>query len=141
MSGLIVLLFRILLALVLLGFMLFAMYLLWQELNKQKNLLSNMQIPLISLKVLNSNNKKEYSYSIREIIIGRDSTCECQMDDKTVSSRHARLSYHHSHWWIEDIKSKNGTYLNNELISESRVITSNDIVRIGNVSFLVNIDG
>jgi len=141
MSGLIVLLLRILLALLLLGFMLFVMYLLWQELNKQKNLISSKQIPPISLKVLNSNTKKEYSYSIREIIIGRDPTCECQMDDKTVSSRHARLSYHHSHWWIEDIKSKNGTYLNNELISESRVITSNDIVRVGNVSFLVSIDG
>lgn len=140
MSGVIVLLFRILLALALLGFMIFAMWILWKEMNKQKNLTSSQSIPAILLKPINSNTQKEYSYSIKEIFIGRDPTCECQLEDKTVSSRHARLSYHHSHWWLEDLRSKNGTFLNNELISEARVLTNKDIMRIGNVSFLIFID-
>jgi pSer/pThr/pTyr-binding forkhead associated (FHA) protein len=72
-------------------------------------------------------------FSMREVLIGRDPACEMILDDPTVSNRHARLSYHHGQWWLEDLQSTNGTFLNNEPIAAPLVVTSGDVVRCGQV--------
>jgi pSer/pThr/pTyr-binding forkhead associated (FHA) protein len=60
--------------------------------------------------------------------------------DDTVSARHARLSYHHNQWWVEDLQSRNGTYLNDERVSVPTVIVSGDELRYGQVATLIEID-
>jgi pSer/pThr/pTyr-binding forkhead associated (FHA) protein len=41
--------------------------------------------------------------------IGRDAHSRLQLDDSTVSRRHARITLNGANAWLEDLGSKNGT--------------------------------
>jgi pSer/pThr/pTyr-binding forkhead associated (FHA) protein len=74
-----------------------------------------------------------------EILIGRDPACDCQLDDMTVSAHHAKLEYHHNQWWVEDLGSTNGTYLNQENINTATVLAPGDELQIGQVTLKVDL--
>jgi DNA-binding winged helix-turn-helix (wHTH) protein len=52
-----------------------------------------------------------------ENILGRDPEADVEVDDSTVSRRHARIVIDESHTTLEDLGSKNGTFLYEEKIS------------------------
>jgi pSer/pThr/pTyr-binding forkhead associated (FHA) protein len=106
---------------------------------RQSNLLSIRKVPPIKLMSLAEENAQTYQFSTPEVSLGRDSTSDCQLNDDTVSAEHARLSYHHSNWWITDLGSKNGTYLNQEKVNEPHVLTSGDQIRCGQVILFISI--
>ncbi len=74
-----------------------------------------------------------------EIILGRDPGSDVPLLDDTVSARHARMTYHHGQWWLEDLASTNGTFLNNTPISMQTVITSGDEISCGSVSLTISL--
>jgi len=74
-----------------------------------------------------------------EITIGRDPACECSVDDDSVSARHARLSYHHHQWWLEDLGSTNGTLLNHVRVQMPTVVISEDEFICGETHFGVGV--
>ena len=78
-----------------------------------------------------------YRFTSSEVFIGRDPASECRLDDKTISVRHARLVYHHGQWWVEDLKSRNGTSLNGVPVSTPVVLTSGDQLQCGACTFSV----
>jgi pSer/pThr/pTyr-binding forkhead associated (FHA) protein len=49
------------------------------------------------------------------------------------------LTYHHGQWWLEDLSSTNGTFLNHLPISMSTVITSGDEIVCGNVHLTISL--
>lgn len=49
-----------------------------------------------------------------EYSIGRDPTCDIVVVDPYVSRFHAKILYRDGKWFIEDLGSKNGTYINGE---------------------------
>jgi pSer/pThr/pTyr-binding forkhead associated (FHA) protein len=51
---------------------------------------------------------------------------------------HARLSYQNNQWWIEDLNSTNGSFLNNERIDTSTVIVDGDILQCGDILITIN---
>ena len=79
-------------------------------------------------------------FTLPEVIIGRDPTCNLRLDDKTISARHARLSYHHKQWWVEDLHSTNGAFLNTENIVEPIVVATGDLLRCGEVEFEIKLE-
>ncbi|MFU8774027.1 MAG: FHA domain-containing protein, partial [Anaerolineales bacterium] len=52
-------------------------------------------------------------------------------------AQHARLSFHHNQWWIEDMGSKNGTFLNQQFVATPLVVTSGDELLFGQVRIIV----
>ncbi len=72
-------------------------------------------------------------------IIGKDpSSCDIIFQDLSVSRQHARISLEADNKiFIEDLKSKNGTIVNGELLSEKKEIHSQDLIALGTTSFLV----
>lgn len=50
--------------------------------------------------------------------IGRSQNCELQLADELVSREHLQIYWKEGQWWIQDLGSLNGTYLNNVLIHE-----------------------
>ncbi len=74
------------------------------------------------------------------MIIGRSPNSDYPIANETVSARHARLSYHHNQWWVEDLNSTNGTYLNDERLTFPTVIISGDDLRCGRVNLSIQIE-
>lgn len=132
-TAVVVLLLRILLAVVLYTFLGWMIYTLWRDLRFNTQLLQSQKIPMITiLRPSPSEDNVESTYSTPEIIIGRDQGNTISIPEDTVSSIHCRLVYKNKHWWIEDLASTNGTFLNDERIINPTILISGDEVRIGN---------
>ena len=139
MSAIILLVLRILLAGLLYSFLGFAIYTLLRDLKQQGDLLAARQPPLLTLTAALENNPLSHKFNKPEVILGREPGCDFLINDKTVSSRHARLSYHHQQWWLEDLASTNGTFLNDETITAPVVITHGDELRLGHIELHIQI--
>jgi pSer/pThr/pTyr-binding forkhead associated (FHA) protein len=74
-----------------------------------------------------------------EVVVGRDTSCDLILEENTVSAEHARLSFHDGRWWVEDLGSRNGTYLNEELLTTAVVLTSGDFLQLGQVVYQIEI--
>jgi hypothetical protein len=65
------------------------------------------------------------------ILIGRANDSTLVLTDDYVSTRHARITHHDGHWFVEDLGSTNGTYLGNAKLEGPMILEANVPVRIG----------
>lgn len=135
--GIFLLALRIILAGLLFAFLIWAVRIIWKDFTITAQVESQNTIPQILLSVI-SENPVSQAFSLDEIIIGREPSCDFQIPDQTVSSKHARIFYSLDQWWVEDIGSSNGSYLNEILVSTSAVLTIGDQLRLGKVT--INIE-
>jgi pSer/pThr/pTyr-binding forkhead associated (FHA) protein len=137
----VVLALRLILAIALYGFLGWALLTLWQELQQQANRLSTQRKPNITIEIRVGNKKLSQShFSQAEITIGRDTHCDLAVADEALSAQHARVVYHHGQWWLEDLSSRNGTFLNHEKLSVPAVVITGDEFKCGNTLFSIRID-
>jgi serine/threonine protein kinase/Leucine-rich repeat (LRR) protein len=66
-----------------------------------------------------------------EYLVGRDESCDVQIESPDVSRRHARLVVEQESCRIEDLGSRGGTWLNNERILQATSFTLPKSVRLG----------
>ena len=66
-----------------------------------------------------------------EYVIGRDPSCDVQVEDAGLSRKHARLTINYDHSFIEDLGSSNGTFVNDNPISEATRMWPNQRIRLG----------
>lgn len=140
MSGVILLILRLAMALALYAFLGWAVYTLWRDMKRQSELIAARKIPELILAVENEDIVETYSYSVPEIVIGREQSCNLVLDAATVSAEHARFSYHHQNWWVEDLGSRNGTFMNYERLSTPSIVVSGDELQLGQVLIRITID-
>ena len=122
---------RIALTLTLYAFLGWAIWTLWKGLKSQSSQFAAQRAPVIQLTAELSGGTRQQQFNKAEIIIGRDAACDYVLPDSTVSSRHAQLSFHHQQWWLQDLKSTNGTFLNEEPVHTAVVIAAEDRIRCG----------
>lgn len=67
----------------------------------------------------------------QELTIGRADKCHVVLDDTYVSQVHARISARGDSYFIEDLGSTNGTYLNRKRVGGSTELQRGDRVKIG----------
>jgi pSer/pThr/pTyr-binding forkhead associated (FHA) protein len=134
MAGSIFLIARTALAATLYVFLSWVLFTLWQDLREQKKSIESQQPPEIWLTIQIGDTTQSRQFRGNEITLGREPTCECILFSETVSARHARLAYHHGQWWLEDLKSTNGTYLNRNLVETVVVVVPGDRILCGDVS-------
>jgi hypothetical protein len=63
--------------------------------------------------------------------IGRDAGSTVTIPEPRVSGLHARLEWHAGRWWLEDLESANGTFVNAHAISEPTAVDYADTLRLG----------
>jgi hypothetical protein len=139
MSGVVLLILRILMAASLYAFLGLALYLLWRDLLQHSRPAAFSQPPALTLIRFTDQEPVPVRFTVHEIIIGRDPACDLVLEDSTVSAKHTRLSFRQGQWWVEDLRSTNGTFLNQEPISASLVITSGDEIRCGQVALTITV--
>jgi hypothetical protein len=72
-----------------------------------------------------------------ELTIGREPDCSVVIADRQVSRYHARLTSTPKGLLLEDLGSKNGTYLNGKLVNESAYLQDGDIIAVALVQNFV----
>lgn len=68
------------------------------------------------------------------LVVGRLAECGLQLQDGSVSRRHAKLELRGSSWWVVDLGSSNGTFRNGERGKEFE-LRGGDLVTFGAVAF------
>ena len=68
------------------------------------------------------------------ITVGRGAECEVILNDISVSRRHTQFLRQVSGNYVQDLTSRNGTTINNELLLLPRLLVPSDIVSVGNIS-------
>jgi pSer/pThr/pTyr-binding forkhead associated (FHA) protein len=140
MSGPVVFALRLLLTVSLYVFLTWAFMSLWRDIKLQGALLAARKVPPISLTIARADLAPQVQHFAQaEVTVGREPACECPTDDEAVSARHARLSYHHNQWWLEDLGSTNGTLLNQETLTLPTVVISGDEFRCGETRFTITL--
>jgi len=141
MTATVVLALRLALAIALYIFLGWALFTLLQELKQQGNKLSTQKKPGITI-FFSIGNKKDgqQHFTGPEIMIGRDTHCDLSVLDEALSSHHARITFHHGQWWLEDLNSRNGTFLNREKLNTPAVIITGDQFKCGNTLFDIRVD-
>ena len=78
------------------------------------------------------------SYSIKEnAIIGRSKRCHIYIDDPHLSKNHARIFLRDGSFYVMDLNSTNGSFLNGRRLPKQPVrIKDSDKLSFGNVSFI-----
>lgn len=85
------------------------------------------------LKVLEPPALRGRAYALdEEITLGRAAGCQVPLEDAYASQVHARVFQRDGHWYVEDLGSTNGTYLNRRRVAGPMVIKRRDRLQIGN---------
>ncbi len=70
-----------------------------------------------------------------QTVIGRGPTNTIQITDNFISSEHTRLSFRNGVWYVQDLGSVNGTFVNNQPAREATPAKAGDIIRVGYIQF------
>jgi hypothetical protein len=73
---------------------------------------------------------EKYPLASGEVMVGRDRTCSIVLAHPAVSRRHAKITLGGSSPVLEDLKSANGTYVNNTRVERAN-LKAGDVVRFG----------
>ncbi|HTY40729.1 MAG TPA: FHA domain-containing protein [Thermoanaerobaculia bacterium] len=77
---------------------------------------------------------REFALVEGESLLGRDPACTVAIDDATVSRHHARILVGAPGARLEDLGSKNGTWLRGRRIAASEPLADGDVIRVGPAS-------
>ncbi|MBE7052887.1 MAG: FHA domain-containing protein [Ruminococcaceae bacterium] len=95
------------------------------------------------LKLINLQSDFEFkvheSYGISDInIIGRSRKCDVFIPDPLLSKQHARIFKHEGNYYVQDLLSTNGTFLNGKKLGKKAVkIKDSDKITFGTICFLL----
>ena len=62
-----------------------------------------------------SEDKRDLRFG-KPFCIGRDKSCEVQIVDGLVSRKHVEVVFEDGHWWVRDLSSTNGTFIDGQRI-------------------------
>lgn len=72
-----------------------------------------------------------------EVILGRDQSADIVVDDRQVSRQHVRIAQHSEGYLIEDLNSKNGTWVNDMPLKGAIALKDGDVIELAKISRLM----
>ncbi|NLM04914.1 MAG: FHA domain-containing protein [Clostridiales bacterium] len=112
-------------------------YLDIKHINNRENLDFNKPY----LKLINRKESLDYDvkefYDLKDVtVIGRKRGCDIQILDRFLSSQHAKITMDEGEYFLEDLESANGTYLNGNKIEDVVKLKTGDRIGFGQTEFL-----
>ncbi len=106
---------------------------------KAQELTEAMLVPLTaqSPSDVQSPLKETYLSQTRVTSVGRQEGSALAINHGSISRRHAEIAYAHGQYLLRDLKSTNGTFVNDQRLDPEgiRLLKQGDMVRFGKVSF------
>ncbi len=72
--------------------------------------------------------------------LGRAPDNTIVLPDPSVSAHHAAVRQHSGQWWVEDLRSTNGTAVNDTWVSQPAPVYPGDTLRLGEVLLRLEVD-
>ncbi len=97
----------------------------------------------VKLKVLTGSHEgKEIGISTEKFLIGRSESCQLRPKSESVSRKHCIIVLRDNRVLIQDLKSRNGTYVNEKRVpaDQAKVLRAGDQLRIGKLMFEIVIE-
>jgi len=115
-------------------------YVIFLDLRRSMHEKMTAPLPPLTLHAELEGTTVDKTITTQEVIIGRDPACDVYINDETISLRHCKLFFHHKQWWVEDLLSTNGSYLNETRIETPIVLTDGDSLQLGlvHISLIFN---
>jgi pSer/pThr/pTyr-binding forkhead associated (FHA) protein len=123
-------------------FFVYATRMVWVEIRRSKPekeaapeaqpVAADRSVPL-KLRVVDPPQRRGRMFELgQEVTLGRSPGCAVPLEDDTfTSSVHARVYRRNGELWLEDLRSTNGTYLNDSRVSEPTRIQRGDRIKVG----------
>ena len=83
------------------------------------------------LVLLGEGTAREYLVAGSERRIGRGPDNDIVIDDDEMSSHHARIALVEGDFWMEDLHSTNGTFVNGQRIQAATQLRDEDLLKMG----------
>ncbi|MGQ9907635.1 MAG: FHA domain-containing protein [Candidatus Flexifilum sp.] len=72
----------------------------------------------------------QYQIAKDDLVIGREEDCDIVIPDRQVSRRHVRIYREEDAYFVEDLESRNGTWVNGEQLKGHRRLYDNDVIQL-----------
>jgi len=135
---------RILLAVLLYGFIGALLWMLWQDVSTTARVSAVRSHRMGRLVVLESPLASLTAGTTFPLLpvtsLGRAVTNTAPIPDEAVSLEHALLHLRDGQWWLEDLDSYNGTRLNDAPISRAALVVPGDIIGLGHVKLTLEVE-
>lgn len=138
--SILLLIIRIMLIVALYAFIGWTIYTLWIEVYRRQESNPKQKVPTLTVKFKDEQGEKIQYITHPVAIIGRESDCDIPIADHSVSTHQARLSFHQNQWWVEDLNSTNGTFLNKDRLLQPAVLISDDLISCGSTELTVQLE-
>lgn len=73
-----------------------------------------------------------------EMLIGRAEECGIRLTSDEISRRHCSIKVVPDTVWVEDLRSRNGTFVNGRRISEKTKLYDGDLLRVGGLELRIS---
>jgi pSer/pThr/pTyr-binding forkhead associated (FHA) protein len=71
-----------------------------------------------------------------EITVGRGEECEIVLDNRNISRQHIRIYKEADRYFVQDLDSKNGTWVNNQPLKGRRELQNGDEIRLAATTYV-----
>ncbi|MBK8268852.1 MAG: FHA domain-containing protein [Planctomycetes bacterium] len=85
--------------------------------------------------------RKEFTLEKKSTVIGRKTDADLRIPIAEISRAHCEITRNGSAVTLRDLGSSNGTFVNGERIDDAIQLAPGDRIRIGSITFIVQIDG
>jgi serine/threonine-protein kinase len=96
----------------------------------QSNIPTPLPFPQLALVNVKPETGEKHMLQGGDVMVGRDRTCAIVLAHPAVSRKHARITFDGTAPVLEDLKSANGTYVNNARVEKVKLKVG-DVVRFG----------
>lgn len=84
---------------------------------------------------------RRYTLDLPQYVLGRHPDCNIVLESGSVSRQHAKISKNGAGFHLEDLNSRNGTFVNGKLIAEATKLVDGDSIRICDIELTYHDDG
>jgi len=139
LSAVIILILRVFAAVSLYAFLGFIILILWKDIKETDKKTSGSLQTSIIIKDISKDEIQDFRDN--EIFIGRGKLAQIRLQhDESVSNIHARIFRKEEKWWVEDLQSTNGTFLNEEPIVTPTIIVAGDQITCGKTTIEITMN-